>query len=64
MKLEDFLTLTDAEIGCHFSGSYGPQKRREAIELIRELARLEKVDKAKVGTAKVGTARYPIFDGA
>ena len=54
MKLEDFLTLSDDDIGRIFAGSFGAPKRREAVELIRELARLEKVGKAK----------YPPFGGA
>jgi len=54
LRLDDFLTLSDDDIGRIFAGSFGAPKRREAVELIRELARLEKVKKAK----------YPIFDGA
>lgn len=39
MKLEDIEKLEDHEITMYFSGAYGTAKRKEAIALLRELAR-------------------------
>ena len=39
MLPRDIEAMSDADIGRHFSGGFGPDKRKAAIALLRDLAK-------------------------
>jgi len=40
MTIKSIKTMTDEDIGRYFAGSFGPDRMREAIALMRRLAEI------------------------